>query len=162
MTPRTATAFAVLALGLSLVACNRVSTPPATEQESAGMPVPGTMTEEKQVMNESGGMEGSVKVEVQGGMMQQSRIVAIAADNWSFAPNAISVKKGEDVKVRLTGVAGMHGFSVPELGINTAIAAGKTVDVDLPTGTAGTFAFRCSIPCGAGHKEMTGTITISE
>ena len=108
-------------------------------------------------------MEGDVQVEVDAdAMMQQSRVIAVSADNWTFSPSAISAKKGEQVKIRLTGIAGAHGFAVPDLGINTAIAAGQVVDVEIPTDTTGTFSFRCSVPCGSGHKEMTGTLTITE
>jgi len=141
------------------------------------MPVPGSTVEEKEVIEEgdtasaavetsspaAAMVETEVKVETKSNVMvPQSRIVAISVDNWKFTPNVITAKRGETVKVRLTGIAGTHGFAVPELGINTSIAAGKTVDVDLPTDAAGTFSFRCSIPCGSGHRDMTGTITIRE
>lgn len=72
----------------------------------------------------------------------------------------MTTKKGEVLELRITGVAGTHGFAVPELGINVTIAPGETVTVVIPTDTEGTFSFFCSIPCGSGHRDMTGTITI--
>lgn len=125
---------------------------------TAGMPVPGSDAEEMIVSSE----ETAVEVKEDDVVMQSSRVVAVSVDNWNFSPNVITAKKGETVKVRLTGVAGSHGFSVPELGINTTVSAGQTVDVELPTDTAGSFSFRCSVPCGSGHRDMTGTITVSE
>ena len=64
--------------------------------------------------------------------------------------------------IQLVGANGVHGFSIPDLAINQSVAAGQSVNVTLPTTAAGTHSFRCSIPCGAGHKEMTGQIIIEE
>ena len=90
------------------------------------------------------------------------RVIAVAADTWSFTPSTITAKKGEKVTLRITAVNGTHGFMVPDLGINAAIAAGQTVSVTLPTDTTGTFGGYCSIPCGQGHKDMRVTVIISE
>jgi len=89
------------------------------------------------------------------------RTIEISADNWAFSPSAVTAKKGEVLEIRLTGVAGTHGFAIPELGINLTVAAGEVVTVTIPTDTEGTFSFFCSIPCGSGHRDMKGTITIS-
>ncbi|MBI5156038.1 cupredoxin domain-containing protein [Candidatus Peregrinibacteria bacterium] len=89
-----------------------------------------------------------------------ARTVDVVVDNWSFTPSSIPMKKGETVAVRLTAVAGMHSFSVPELGINQRIEAGQTVTVMIPTDRAGAFSFRCAIPCGSGHRDMKGTLVV--
>ncbi len=109
-----------------------------------GMPVPGSTVDEMVVSD------------------QNARIIAITADNFSFGPNAITAKKGEKVTLRVTSTEGNHGFGVPDLGINTAVSEGKTVHIELPTDKTGTFNFKCSVPCGSGHRDMTGTITITE
>ncbi|MDO8648777.1 MAG: cupredoxin domain-containing protein [Candidatus Peregrinibacteria bacterium] len=90
-----------------------------------------------------------------------ARIIEMTADTWVFAPTAITASVGEKVILRLTGVEGVHSFAVAELGINVPINPGETKDIEIPTDKAGTFAFRCRIPCGDGHKDMTGTLTIS-
>ncbi|MBI3332394.1 cupredoxin domain-containing protein [Candidatus Peregrinibacteria bacterium] len=89
-----------------------------------------------------------------------TRTVKLTTDNWKFTPNMITASVGEDVTVQITGVAGTHGFSIPDLGVNVSIAPGQTVSVDLPTDKAGTFTFRCSVPCGSGHKDMHGQLVI--
>lgn len=91
---------------------------------------------------------------------QAARVIEMTVDEWTFAPNAIQVAQGENVIVRLTGVKGSHSFAIPDLDINVPIEPGETKDVTIPTDKAGTFAFRCFVPCGEGHKEMTGTLTI--
>lgn len=90
----------------------------------------------------------------------EMRTVRVDADNWSFTPTTLRLKKGQDVTVQLVGKAGIHSFTATDLGINQAISPGKTVNVKIPTEKTGTFEFRCAIPCGEGHKAMKGQIII--
>ena len=92
----------------------------------------------------------------------QTRVINMIADNWSFTPSAFAVRKGERVELHVTGNTGIHGFSIPALDINVSVSAGETKVVTIPTNEAGTFSFRCSIPCGSGHANMVGTVTIEE
>ena len=94
--------------------------------------------------------------------VMEARIVNVDAENWTFTPNVITAKVGEKVVVHLSGKSGVHSFAIPDLGVNVPVAPGQTVDVALPTDKAGTFSFRCAIPCGSGHKDMKGTIVIEE
>ncbi len=89
------------------------------------------------------------------------RIIEMTVESFAFVPSTVNIKKGESVTIRIKGVSGLHSFGVPELGINVRIEEGQTVDVTIPTDTAGSFGFRCLIPCGSGHKSMVGTIVIS-
>lgn len=88
------------------------------------------------------------------------RVIQVTSENWKFTPNVITAKKGEKVQLQVTGISGVHGFAVPDLGINVPVAPGQTVTIDLPTDTVGTYAFFCSIPCGPGHFDMTGQVVI--
>lgn len=90
----------------------------------------------------------------------QARIIEMSVDDWTFSPSTITVQKGENVVIRLHGVEGKHSFAIAELGLNVAVDPGTTKDVTLPTNTAGTFTFRCRVPCGPGHMDMNGTLTI--
>lgn len=90
-----------------------------------------------------------------------ARIIEMTVTDWEFSPNAITAKQGETVIVRITGDEGDHSFMSKDLGINVTISPGETKDIVIPTDTAGTFAFRCAIPCGDGHRDMTGTIQIN-
>lgn len=90
------------------------------------------------------------------------RVIEVNSENWKFAPNVITVKKGEKVQLKITGVSGTHGFAVPDLGINVPVAAGQTVMVDIPTDAVGAHNLFCSIPCGPGHRDMKGQIVIEE
>ena len=88
------------------------------------------------------------------------RVIQITAQNWSFTPSVIKARKGEVVQLSITGAGGLHGFSVPSLGINENLTPGQTITINLPTDRAGTFPLFCSIPCGSGHRDMTGQIII--
>lgn len=95
-------------------------------------------------------------------MQAQARTISVSVDNWSFSPATMTVRKGEKLTVKLTDIAGTHSFAVPGLGINQALAPGQVASVSIPTDKPGTYEFRCMIPCGEGHKEMKGTLVITE
>ena len=103
-----------------------------------------------------------------GGMMESSsksaaaRTVTLTASNFAFTPNVITVKKGEKVNLNLVSESGIHGIGIPGLGISQRMEVGADVSIALPTDTAGTFDFKCNVPCGSGHREMKGTIVIEE
>jgi cytochrome c oxidase subunit 2 len=95
--------------------------------------------------------------------MVASRVITVDTSSWAFSPNAITVKKGESVTLQFSGKSGTHGVSIPKLNVQSdAFSAGNTVSLELPTDTAGTFEFKCKVPCGEGHKDMKGTILIEE
>lgn len=89
-----------------------------------------------------------------------ARIVTVLVTNFAFNPTTIDVQQGEKVTLVFQGVEGVHGVAIEGLGINVAVPPGETVAVTLPTDTTGTFSFRCSVPCGPGHRDMRGTIVI--
>jgi heme/copper-type cytochrome/quinol oxidase subunit 2 len=132
-------ALMVLALGLG--ACT-----PATTVTPEPMP--------------SSAMEESSSVAPAPTPAPGARTINITVTDFAFTPAMITVKKGEKITLKITGEEGMHGFAIADLGINVSIAPGQTVTVELPTDKAGTFSFRCSIPCGSGHRDMKGTIVV--
>lgn len=90
------------------------------------------------------------------------RIIAVSVGDWYFKPEVINMKKGEKVQIQVTSDSGVHGFGVPELGLNVRVEAGKTITVDIPTDKTGSFSIICTVPCGPGHREMKATIVISD
>ncbi|OGJ60563.1 hypothetical protein A3A67_05235 [Candidatus Peribacteria bacterium RIFCSPLOWO2_01_FULL_51_18] len=94
--------------------------------------------------------------------ISEKRTIAMSADTWVFTPNVVRVKKGEQVQIELTGVRGKHSFTSTDLALNVPVEAGQTVTFDVPTDKAGTFEFRCRVPCGPGHQDMVGQVVIEE
>lgn len=92
-----------------------------------------------------------------------NRIIKVSLSNWEFSPKDIQVKKGEKVTLELKDVEGTHGVAIPGLGVSTgAMEPGQTLDIEIPTDTTGKFKFFCNVPCGEGHAEMKGAITVTE
>lgn len=84
----------------------------------------------------------------------------ITAKQWSFSPSVIKVKKGDKVVLKLTSTDVAHGFSLPDFGIDEKFDKGETKTVEFTADKVGTFTFNCNVPCGAGHKAMTGTVVV--
>jgi len=151
--------------------------PSESAPPSLGMPVPtedgAVSSVEEMIVEDAGGdgadVEDGTERPGDAAMGEESvgegmtpRVIVIAAENWSFTPSAIRVKKGEKVQLQIAGISGVHGMASDTLGINVNVGLGETVSVDLPTESAGTHTFYCSVPCGPGHRDMQGTIVIEE
>jgi cytochrome c oxidase subunit 2 len=93
---------------------------------------------------------------------QSPRVIAITAQRFSFAPNEISVKKGEPVKLVIQTKDVSHGLVVEDLGVRTDIKKGQSTEVEFTPETVGTFEGKCAHFCGAGHGSMTFTIHVTE
>ena len=87
----------------------------------------------------------------------QTQEITIDATSFQFSPADIQAHVGDTLKITLNNKDGNHGLEIPDLGVN--IKNGETATVTLDK--AGTFDFNCSIQCGSGHDNMTGTITVS-
>ena len=110
-----------------------------------------------------GGMKtSSAAVSSKAAEPMAARTIEMSVENFAFTPGTLNLKKGEKVKLVLNGVSGIHSFASKDLGINQQVSAGETVTIEIPTDTAGTFSFRCAVPCGSGHNDMKGSIVISE
>ncbi len=82
--------------------------------------------------------------------------ITIEAERFEYSPSTITVKKGEKVKLVINNEDTTHGISIPELGVTGIDSVEFTPD------KAGTFSFRCPTFCGDGHREMTGTLIVTE
>lgn len=89
-----------------------------------------------------------------------ARVIDMDVTNWDFTPNTINAAVEEEVYVRMKGVSGEHSLALKDFGINVTLSPGETKIVRLPTDTAGSFQFRCRIPCGPGHNDMVGTLVV--
>jgi cytochrome c oxidase subunit 2 len=83
--------------------------------------------------------------------------IQIKAKNFEFEPKEIHVKKGEKVKLTLINSEGAHGFAIPEYKLDLK----QPGTVEFVADQAGTFAFSCSVVCGAGHSKMTGQLIVN-
>ncbi|MEI7832958.1 MAG: cupredoxin domain-containing protein [bacterium] len=101
-----------------------------------------------------------------GGMNQMTpraaTVVKISAKQYEFYPKNITLKKGVPVTLEFTSLDVNHGFNCPGLGIRTDIMPNKISDITFTPDKVGTFDFHCDVMCGPGHKDMKGTIIVTE
>ena len=94
---------------------------------------------------------------------QETQVVEITAERFSFTPSRIRVAAGTRLEIRLRSEDTAHGFHI----------VGTDIDLELPkrgrgvaTVTfepqAGRYTFECSQLCGAGHSYMRGVIIVTD
>ena len=91
---------------------------------------------------------------------QAERVIQITAKKFDFTPASIELKVGVPVVLELRSADRKHGFTVPDLKVDTQIEAGDVTRVRIVPDKPGTFEFHCSVFCGGGHEEMTGQIVV--
>jgi plastocyanin len=86
----------------------------------------------------------------------------ISGQNFSFVPNAITVKKGDKVKITFKNADGFHDFVVDEFGAATKQTKAPTTEVlEFTADKVGSFEYYCSV---GTHRAMGmfGTLTVTE
>jgi cytochrome c oxidase subunit II len=126
----------ILVMALVLVACSGEDTRPA--------PADGTLAE-----TPTGNAVNGNVVEI-----------AMTAKNWEFEPNVIRVKKGDIVRISVTSEDVAHGVGIEGYTQFVKLEAGETAVLEFTADKAGTFRFYCNVPCGQGHREMTGQLIV--
>ncbi len=84
----------------------------------------------------------------------------VSGKNFSFAPNKISVKKGDTVKITFKNSDGFHDFKIDEYNVATKqIASGVQESVTFIADKTGSFVYYCSV---GKHRAngMWGTLTV--
>lgn len=86
--------------------------------------------------------------------------VVISMRKFAIEPNAVRVKRGENVTLDISTRDVQHGFGVRQLGINEPIQPGRDTQIALDTSKTGEFKVECTIICGAKHDDMTAKIVV--
>lgn len=88
--------------------------------------------------------------------------IQVVAKRYSFAPDQITVKRGQPVTLSLRTLDVAHGLTIKELGIKTEIPKGRETTVTFTPQSAGTFEGKCNHFCGSGHGSMKFTVVVTE
>lgn len=88
--------------------------------------------------------------------------VNIKSFQWGFEPQFIEVNKNDHVTLKLSSDDVAHGIAIDEYQINEPIIPGQMSEVEFIADKPGTFHFYCSVPCGPGHNEQGGYITVKD
>lgn len=87
--------------------------------------------------------------------------IHISAKNWAFTPSTITLHVNQPVKLIFVATEGLHGITIPDLGVNDVVNVGSTPsEVDVTPTKLGTFVAHCAVFCGAGHAKMILTIKV--
>ena len=86
----------------------------------------------------------------------------VTGGNFKFAPNTLSVKKGDKVRIVFKNAEGFHDFKIDEFNVATKqIQGGAEETVEFTADKAGSFEYYCSV---GKHRAMgmKGTLTVTE
>lgn len=85
----------------------------------------------------------------------------MTAKAFQFTPSTITVNEGDTVILHITSLDEMHGIAIPEFGVSQQLPPGEEKTVQFVADKKGSFRFFCNVPCGEGHKDMTGMIVVN-
>ena len=91
-----------------------------------------------------------------------TRIIRIEAERFEYKPSHIRVVQGERVRLIFTSRDTTHGVSIAKYHVRKDIpprGKGETI-VEFVADKAGSFTYRCSHLCGAGHAMMRGILLV--
>ena len=91
---------------------------------------------------------------------QNTQVVEISVERFSFTPSEFRVKAAAPVEIRLRSDDTDHGFRIVGTEVNVSIPKrGRGVaTVTFVPPKPGRYVFECSKLCGAGHSFMRGTL----
>ena len=84
----------------------------------------------------------------------------LTAKQFEFSPSTITVKKGDKVRLKVTAMDTVHGFSLPDFNTEGQLNPGKETVFEFTADKAGDFTWRCSLYCGNGHGQMSGHLIV--
>lgn len=90
----------------------------------------------------------------------QVRTFDITARQFQFEPSTIEVNEGDTVKLTVTSIDVVHGFSIPAFNVNMTLRPNQTSTAEFVANKKGAFTFSCSVVCGADHSTMQGTLIV--
>ena len=90
----------------------------------------------------------------------QERQFRIEASRYQYTPSVIHVNPGDRVTIDLTTMDVVHGLYVDGYGLNIIADPGQTTRLTFVADKPGTFALRCSAPCGPVHPFMVGKLNV--
>jgi hypothetical protein len=88
------------------------------------------------------------------------KIILIRARRYSYSPNIIKVKEGDQIVLKLISEDVYHGIYLDGYGLQTSVRPGQEATISFRATKTGRFPFRCSTTCGALHPYMIGYLEV--
>lgn len=164
--------IAAVVIVIALGAWYYFSTQTPAAQEESSEAATGTQETSNNNPAPVGGMETGelpAGTDVNGGASVNVGVTAnavksftVTGSNFSFAPNSISVKKGDHVQITFKNADGTHDFRIDEFNVATSkIGSGQSASVEFVASKTGSFQYYCSV---GNHRAMGmwGTLVVTE
>jgi len=90
------------------------------------------------------------------------RVVEISAKKFEYAPNVVTLKKGQPVTLRVTALDRPHGLLVPAFHLDLDATPGTPAEATFTPAEAGKFDAICDHYCGSGHGNMKMSFVVEE
>ena len=103
---------------------------------------------------------GSILFAPASSMAQTEKFFEIKAKKFSYTPNFIKVKYGDNVRIRLLSEDVHHGLFIDGYNIRTSAYPGQEGNLKFVADKTGRFSFRCSVTCGEFHPYMVGYLIV--
>tara|TARA_Y100000310_G_C20699925_1_gene828778 strand:+ start:3596 stop:4045 length:450 start_codon:yes stop_codon:yes gene_type:complete len=91
----------------------------------------------------------------------ETKTFVVSAKRFEFSPSTIEVNEGDTVVIKATSSDVDHGIAISEFGVNVDLPAGEEVEISFVADKKGEYPIICSVFCGSGHKDMTGTLIVN-
>jgi cytochrome c oxidase subunit 2 len=88
------------------------------------------------------------------------REIFISAKRFEFAPNQITLKRGEPVTLHVSALDRDHGFYQKELKLDLDLSPDHESVVTITSEKTGRFVAICDHFCGSGHGNMKMVINV--
>ncbi|HET9030209.1 MAG TPA: cupredoxin domain-containing protein [Candidatus Aquilonibacter sp.] len=96
-----------------------------------------------------------------GGARAAEPQIKVTAKNFAFEPATITLHLHQKTKLIFSASEGMHGITIPDLGVNDVVNIGTSPsEIEVTPDKLGTFTAHCAVFCGAGHANMVLTIKV--
>ncbi len=79
---------------------------------------------------------------------------------FSFEPHHLTIPVGSKVTFYVTSTDVVHGFSIPETGVNTMVEPGWVSTVSHTFSRPGTYLLVCNEYCGIAHHTMADSVEV--
>ncbi|MBI2913599.1 MAG: cupredoxin domain-containing protein [Chloroflexi bacterium] len=89
------------------------------------------------------------------------QVVTLTGAHGTWDHEAIHLRQGEKVRLRITSNDVVHGFALEAYGIEIdEVYPGKVTVVDFVADRPGSFPFACTILCSGDHRDMKGKLVV--
>jgi heme/copper-type cytochrome/quinol oxidase subunit 2 len=88
------------------------------------------------------------------------RIIHMDSSSFVFNPAEIKVNQGDQVTIKFSSSDVVHGLYLDGYDVEITTDPGQINELTFTADQAGSFRFRCSVPCGDLHPFMIGKFRV--